>query len=58
MWEKQIDKSNGQRELYKPQVELANNLEEQYPTGHLILDNIPSCWLGRRSHNDEFDFLV
>ena len=45
---RQIERS---KELYKPQVELANTLERQYPTGHLILDNIPSCWLGRRSHD-------
>ena len=43
---RQIERS---KELYKPQVEMANSLEQQYPTGHLILDNIPSCWLGRRA---------
>ena len=45
---RQIERS---KELYKPQVEMANSLEQQYPTGHLILDNIPSCWLGRRAHD-------
>ena len=27
-----------------------NKLEKQFPTGHFILDNIPSFWLSRRSH--------
>ena len=45
---RQIDRS---KQLYLPQVQIANMLEQEYPNGHLILDNIPACWLGRKSHD-------
>jgi hypothetical protein len=44
---RQIERS---QKLYKPQVQIADELERQFSNGHLILDNIPACWLGRRSH--------
>jgi len=38
--------------LYKPQVELAREIEQTIPEDQVLLvDNIPGCWLNRRPHN-------
>ena len=38
--------------LYKPQVELAREIEQTIPEDQVLLvDNIPGCWLNRKPHN-------
>jgi hypothetical protein len=54
-WGQQLDETRRQlavsEELYKPQLSLAKRIERDIPeTVPMILDNIPACWLGRRSH--------
>ncbi len=54
-WVQQLDETRRQlavsAQLYKPQLELARMIEAEIPeSAPMILDNIPACWLGRRSH--------
>ena len=42
------------KELYQPQLELAQWIESEVPESvPLLVDNIPGCWLDRRDHNRE-----
>ena len=37
--------------LYRPQIQLAQELEEEVPIDRLLLvDNIPACWMNRKPH--------
>ena len=47
--EMQIDRA---QRLYRPQIELATQIEKEVPIGRLLLvDNIPACWINRKVHD-------